>query len=278
MEDVKPFVMTSPKQVLKSVGPKLVPFFKTLAIYFVVFIPEDNPSLFAMFLKCLPILSLLLFVLMHGMSLGNEYTFSRRILIGLIFSCIGDGLLVWRELFLHGMVAFGIGHMFFISAFGFKPLNIPLGIPMYIASMLGLSMWLPQQALIYKMTVPIYTALLVTMAWRATARVRFFEELWTWTKLCSCVGGLFFVISDAIIGLHMFYSPIPYGQVLIMTTYYAAQLGIALSVVDSKASYIREEEESRKRQLLLDESEQEQGSIIGEGIDLRQRRLGTFGR
>lgn len=63
-----------------------------------------------------------------------------------------------------------------------------------------------------------------------------------------------------------------------MTTYYAAQLGIALSVVDSKASYIREEEESRKRQLLLDESEQEQGSIIGEGIDLRQRRLGTVGR
>ncbi|KAK4021398.1 hypothetical protein OUZ56_003315 [Daphnia magna] len=57
---------------LKSVGPKLVPFFKTLAIYFVVFFPEDNPSLFAMFLKCLPILSLLLFVLMHGMSLGNE--------------------------------------------------------------------------------------------------------------------------------------------------------------------------------------------------------------
>ncbi|KZR97424.1 Transmembrane protein 86A, partial [Daphnia magna] len=107
------------------------------------------------------------------------YTFSRRILIGLIFSCIGDCLLVWREFFLHGMVAFGIGHMFFISAFGFKPLNIPLSIPMYIASMLSLSMWLPQQALIYKMTVPIYTALLVTMAWRATARVHFFEVMTT---------------------------------------------------------------------------------------------------
>jgi hypothetical protein len=39
----------------------------------------------------------------------------------------------------------------------------------------GLSVWLPQQTLIYKITVPIYTALLVTMAWRAAARVRFFE-------------------------------------------------------------------------------------------------------
>lgn len=57
---------------LKSVGPKLVPFFKTVAIYFVVFIPEENPSLLAMFIKCLPVASLLLFVVMHGISLGNE--------------------------------------------------------------------------------------------------------------------------------------------------------------------------------------------------------------
>lgn len=55
-----------------------------------------------------------------------------------MFSCLGDGLLVWRELFLYGMVSFGIGHMFFISAFGFQPLNLSLGIPMYIASMFGI--------------------------------------------------------------------------------------------------------------------------------------------
>lgn len=36
-------------------------------------------------------------------------------------------------------------------------------------------MWLPSQALIYRICVPIYTTLLVTMAWRAAARVRFFE-------------------------------------------------------------------------------------------------------
>lgn len=251
--------MTSPKQVLKSIGPKLVPFFKTLAVYFVVFIPAENPSLLALLLKCLPVVSLLIFVLLHGMSLGNEYTYSRRILIGLMFSCVGDGLLVWKELFLHGMFAFGIGHLFFISAFGFKPVKVFLGIPLYIASALGLNMWLPQQALIYRICVPIYTILLITMAWRAAARVRFFEDLWTWTKLCSCVGALLFVISDSLIGFHLFYSPIPYSQVLIMSTYYAAQLGIALSVVDSKATYIQEEE-TRMKQL-----EQANGSILRGG-------------
>lgn len=67
----------------------------------------------------------------------TRYKFSRYILIGLFFSCVGDGLLVWRELFLYGMAAFGIGHVFFISAFGFQPLNLRLGILLYIAGMLG---------------------------------------------------------------------------------------------------------------------------------------------
>jgi hypothetical protein len=64
-----------------------------------------------------------------------------------------------------------------------------------------------------------------------------------------------------------------------MTTYYAAQLGIALSVVDSKASYIREEESRKKkkqqRHLLL--NEQEGGSIMAglAGTDIRHRRIGS---
>lgn len=55
-------------------------------------------------------------------------------------------------------------------------------------------------------------------------------------------------------------------QVLIMTTYYAAQLGIALSVVDSRASYIKEKEERQ----LLDESAKTAAGSIGA---VRQRRL-----
>lgn len=71
------------------------------------------------------------------------------------------------------------------------------------------------------------------MVWRAVARVQLFEDLWTWTKLCSCGGGILFALSDFCIGFNMFVSPIPYANMLIMVSYYAAQLGIALSVVDS---------------------------------------------
>ena len=56
----------------KSVGPKLVPFFKTLGMYFVIFIPADRPSWFGVLIKCLPVASLALFVVLHGISMGNQ--------------------------------------------------------------------------------------------------------------------------------------------------------------------------------------------------------------
>ncbi|KYQ52307.1 hypothetical protein ALC60_08573 [Trachymyrmex zeteki] len=37
-------------------------------------------------------------------------------------------------------------------------------------------------------------------------------ELWTWTKLCSCIGSICFVISDTLLGFHYFHSPLPYSQ------------------------------------------------------------------
>jgi len=223
--------------VLKSVGPKLVPFFKTVAIYFVLFIPEERPSLFGMVIKCLPIISLIVFVLLHGMSLGDEYTYSRRILTGLLFSCLGDALLLWPQYFVYGMAAFGVTQIMYTIAFGFKPLNLPLGIVIYIMGLVAVLFLMPGLNGILAVGVPVYSFLLMTMIWRATARVQFFEELWTWTKLCSCAGGIAFGISDNLIAFHQFYTSLPYAQVLIMTTYYAGQLGIALSVVDSKASY-----------------------------------------
>lgn len=230
--------MATPKQVLKSVGPKLVPFFKTVAIYFVLFIPTEQPSLFAMVIKCLPVLSLIAFVLLHGMSLGEEYTYSRRILLGLIFSVVGDALLIWEDFFVHGLGAFLVAQIFYISAFGFRPFNIYVATVCYSLMALGIYLLMPGTYGAISFGMPVYTCLLLTMVWRAVARVQLFEELWTWTKLCSCVGGILFAVSDSLIGFNSFYCHVPHSQAIIMITYYAAQLGISLSVVDSKASYL----------------------------------------
>lgn len=55
---------------IKSVGPKLVPFFKSVAVYFVLQV-EQTFLLTACF-KCLPIISLIIFILLHGISLSKE--------------------------------------------------------------------------------------------------------------------------------------------------------------------------------------------------------------
>lgn len=227
--------MSSVIKVVRTVGPKLVPFFKTVAIYFVIFIPQDKPSIFSVILKCLPIVSLMLFVLLNGMSLGDEYKYSRRILTGLIFCCIGDALLIWNQYFDLGMLAFIMGHLQYILAFGFKPLQIPLAMVLYTLGTMVVLYLLPDLYGVITLGVPIYIFVITTMLWRAIARVQFFEDLWTWSKLCTCAGSILFAFSDLLIAIDRFKFKIDYIQVLVMSTYYAGQFGIAVSVVDATA-------------------------------------------
>lgn len=65
---------------------------------------------------------------------------------------------------------------------------------------------------VLKIGLPLYTYLVTSMTWRAIARVNFSKD-WTWTEICSCIGGIFFSISDALIGFDKFHNPIPYAQV-----------------------------------------------------------------
>ncbi|CAG0883686.1 unnamed protein product [Cyprideis torosa] len=232
----------SPAEVLWKIGPKLVPFLKTTAIYYVVFIPNDEPSTFAVVLKCLPVLSLVFFVLLHGMSLGQEHAYSRRVLFGLAFSMLGDAFLIYEEAFVHGIAAFAIAQIMYISAFGFSPIKPAIGGILGGVASLVYSFVAPFLDGPLAYIIPMYIILLTVMGWRAIARVQFFEELWTWTKLCSCVGGIAFVISDSVLAVNAFLVTVPYHQAIIMTTYYLAQLMIALSVVDSAKLYALEKD------------------------------------
>jgi uncharacterized membrane protein YhhN len=224
---------------LKSVGPKLVPFFKTVAIFFVLYGKEERTCIFFCLVKCLPVISLIVFVLLHGMSFDECYRYSRRILVGLVFSMFGDVFLVWKnqmsgnlEL---GLLSFAIAQIMYARAFGWRPLKpypgaafLALGLCFYSylqSYLTGLMMYL----------APFYITLICTMAWRAMARVQFYDDLWTWTKLCGCAGAVCFLVSDLVIAINMFAFSVPFAHTIIMLTYYAAQFGISLSVVDSQA-------------------------------------------
>jgi len=221
---------------IKSAAPKLVPFFKTLGLYFVVFIPHTQPGYLAALLKCLPIISLIVFVIWY--SKRNELKdklFYQRIVTALIFCCLGDYCLIWPSFFELGMICFAIGHIHYILAFGLEPLNLPAGLFVYALTIGGVLYMLPDLHGVLLPGVPIYSFVLSTMVWRACARLKFGKD-WSWTRLLTCLGAISFVISDLVIGLDKFKFNIPNDQVIIMSTYYAAQFGLALSVVDNVKS------------------------------------------
>ncbi|CAG7727346.1 unnamed protein product [Allacma fusca] len=224
---------------VKSHGPKLVPFFKTVGMYFFFFIPHENPSVYAMILKCLPCLALSIFICLHGISAGKEHAYSRKILAGLLFSCLGDAFLVWPTYFPHGMAAFGVAQIFYSWAYGFSHPHWTVGGIVYAVNTLGLAVVIPNMTnvpLPVVVGLPTYSLLLMMMVWRGIARVENLGK-WTWSKLCSSVGGILFAISDSLIGISLFLYPFAYSQVLIMSTYYTAQLCIALSIVQTDFSF-----------------------------------------
>lgn len=214
----------------KQAVPKLVPFFKTFCIYFILWLPEaENPSVLAAVIKILPIISLCGFVIMQGVKLHD---YNRRILLGLIFSMFGDIFIVWEHSHFHfGAVSFGVAHLCYATAFGFKPLNPLILLGLIILSLNTYSLYLPNLEGFLVVIVAGYMMMISVMIWRAITglQVSLHSKAWQWTKLCACAGAVSFGFSDFILGINKWHLPIPYARAIVMVTYYSAQLGIALS-------------------------------------------------
>ncbi|XP_074086241.1 lysoplasmalogenase TMEM86A isoform X1 [Macrotis lagotis] len=223
-------------KLVKSEGPKLVPFFKAICIYFVLWLPASNPSWFSALIKCLPIFCLWLFLLAHGVGFLLAHPSATRIFAGLVFSALGDAFLIWQDqgYFVHGLLMFAVTHMLYASAFGMQPLALRKGLVMAGLSGLCYALLYPYLSGPYIYLVGAYEALICFMGWRAMAGLRLVGAHWRWTELAAGSGALLFIISDLTIAINKFCFAVPYSRAIIMATYYAAQMLIALSVVESR--------------------------------------------
>ncbi|XP_017778607.1 PREDICTED: lysoplasmalogenase-like protein TMEM86A isoform X1 [Nicrophorus vespilloides] len=151
---------------------KLVPFFAAIILYFSVFIPHTEPTYLAALIKCLPIITLMIFVVWYSkFSNVRVQAYGRRIFFGLLFSCIGDYCLIWPDYFPLGMLSFAIGHINYITAFGFSTRNLPVAVVTYTITALGCLYLMPGLTGILIPGVPIYSIILNTMMWRAVSRM-----------------------------------------------------------------------------------------------------------
>ncbi|KAM3955458.1 lysoplasmalogenase TMEM86B [Aphomia sociella] len=220
--------MVSPADLMKrvGVGGRLVPFFKSVGVYFAAGCGA-TPSAAAVAAKCAPVLCLLLFVVLHhGSEIKPQGRYARRIACGLLLSALGDALLVWPQHLAAGMAAFGGAHVSYVAAFRLRGDAAALGALLYLAAARYVLELRPPAAL--RLPVPAYAALLATAAWRGAAAAARRPGA---ARAAGAAGAALFLLSDALLGYALFAGPVPHRDVLVMSTYYLGQLGIALSVL-----------------------------------------------
>lgn len=153
--------------------------------------------------------------------------------LALAFSTAGDVLLdLDSRLFAFGLGAFLLAHLTYITLFlrnrtaGTAPepwrLMAVLLIVLYSVT---LSMWIVPSAGALAVPVVFYVCALTAMV--STATLARFRQPWV------AAGAILFLISDSLLAIHKFKTPVPLHDYLVWTTYYLGQCGIALGYLGS---------------------------------------------
>lgn len=178
-----------------------------------------------------PLTTALIIILVLLFSPGWADGYSRMILIGLIFSLFGDiFLMLPKDRFMAGLISFLIAHIFYIIAFksGITP-SIMRGawIP-YLVFAILLYARLYAHLGNLKIPVAVYGATLAVMGWLAIE-----HALTTGNVMhgSAFIGTFLFIVSDSILAMNRFVSPVKAAPAWILGSYYSAQYLIALSTI-----------------------------------------------
>ncbi|XP_002730973.1 lysoplasmalogenase TMEM86A-like [Saccoglossus kowalevskii] len=221
---------------------KSLPFYLSVLLYFIYW-PED-PTFDHVVYKLLPIFSLVAFIIIYSLTVSKISKFAIGIIVGLVFSSFGDYYLVLGDVhFIQGTIAFAVAHIVYGITFGLKPFKplillicVFVGLATYIYLFPGLSQ-------IFMLVVAIYVTLIYFMAWRALSRCQLSKL--TWGQVFCALGAILFLVSDFTIGVEKFRTDIlvPHAKLIIMSSYYAAQFFITMSVIDYPTKNGREKVE-----------------------------------
>jgi uncharacterized membrane protein YhhN len=153
--------------------------------------------------------------------------YNRSILSGFVLSLFGDIFLThYLYLFIPGLVAFLLAHIFYIRAFFLKSGNpgIKESLVFFAYGVIIFSFLKPHLG---EMMVPvlIYIFVIVTMVWRA-----FIQRKVTAVSVYAFYGALLFCISDTLLAINLFYSRFSGAEFFVMLTYWSAQFLIYKSI------------------------------------------------
>ena len=185
------------------------------------------------------ILPVLLLYFFQSSKYLAETNLRKAVVAALIFSWVGDVLLLFPNLFLFGLGAFLMAHICYILSFKlaqFSPFSIGnvnfirlffVNLPIYIAAAFVYYLIQPNLS---EMKIPVVIYLIVIVMMVTTARERYQKTIPAsfWQVF---VGGVMFMISDAILAINLFFKPFPESGVLVMGTYIIAQFLIVRGIL-----------------------------------------------
>jgi uncharacterized membrane protein YhhN len=221
-----------------SVQLLLVPYF-VIGLLELVSIIGDF-SLLHHFTKPLlmPFLSIFYFILIQR----SKVRVSWLIMISLFFSWLGDVFLMYQVknsiYFMLGLGSFLIAHILYIVCYIKMSNSTPVDkdkrprLARYIFFLILI--WLTLVTVLFpvlgdmKVPVVIYSIAITGMTLAALHRYQKTNSLSFWMVM---VGALIFLLSDSMIAINKFLEPIPYANVLIMTTYIIAQYYIISGLI-----------------------------------------------
>ena len=164
------------------------------------------------------------------------YALSQRAILvglGLLFSAAGDVFLELDGLFVAGMGAFGLAHVFYTAAFvgiirrdGLNRSGWPFAVAVLAAS-IALGIWFAPGQAEMGLAIP-------ATAYSVIISIMVISAVMSKAPLMAKLGAVIFMLSDTLIAIGMFAKqPVPIGSVWI--TYAGAQIMLAWSLTRRRA-------------------------------------------
>jgi uncharacterized membrane protein YhhN len=174
---------------------------------------------------------------------GIKNRFNARIFLGLGFALAGDVLLMLQgnntSLFIFGLIAFLLCHVFYIAAFNVDRTASPaIKNPFFLWAIIvfavfcsALFFYLQPHLGALQYPVLVYAIIISSMAVMAVSR---FGKVNLFSFEIIFYGALFFLFSDSMLAYNKFVEPLPHAGVIIMSSYMLAQYLIIYGTVARK--------------------------------------------
>jgi uncharacterized membrane protein YhhN len=177
-----------------------------------------------------PLTMVLIISLAWERTMASPSPYSYLVLFGLCLSLLGDifVMLPGNKFIKQGMIAFLASYLLYILAFS-RNIRIVSFLPLMLILAPGALVYLFLYGRLAKMRVPvlIYVFVVSIMAWLAVNR---YLHLLDQKSLFVMVGGILLLFSESIWGINRFRKQLWLAEIIILGTYFSAQLCFALSI------------------------------------------------